>query len=156
MLDDHSPPGEKILPPPDTTEKYSTFLLIIHQVRATGRNQRNSRRPRPPAAAGGPGPGAGPVFGILAKEVVVGTLGVVYGVGEETLPEVIGQHFTPLSAYAFMVMTLVYIPCVAATGAIRRKTNSWKWTALAIGYSLVLGWLQAVIIYQGGRLLGLG
>lgn len=96
------------------------------------------------------------VFGILAKEVVVGTLGVVYGVGEETLPEVIGQHFTPLAAYAFMVMTLVYIPCVAAIGAIRRETNSWKWTALAVGYSLVLGWLLAVIIYQGGRLLGLG
>jgi ferrous iron transport protein B len=94
------------------------------------------------------------IFGILAKEVVVGTLAVVYGVEEAGLGEVIRQHFTPLSAYAFMVMTLIYIPCVATIGAIKRETNSWKWTAFAIGYSLVLGWLLAVLVFQAGRLLG--
>lgn len=96
------------------------------------------------------------VFGILAKEVVVGTLGVLYGVGEAGLAGPIQQHWTPLSAYAFMIMTLIYIPCVATIGAIRRETNSWKWTCFAIGYSLILGWLLAVLIFQGGRLLGLG
>lgn len=95
-------------------------------------------------------------FGILAKEVVVGTLGVVYGVEEASLGDAIRQHWTPLSAYAFMVMTLIYIPCVATIGAIRRETNSWGWTAFAVGYNLVLGWVMAVAIYQGGRLLGLG
>lgn len=95
------------------------------------------------------------VFGVLAKEVVVGTLGVIYGVGEAGLTEAIIQAWTPLSAYAFMVMTLIYIPCVALIGAIKRETNSWGWTTFAIGYSLVLGWLMAVLVYQIGRLLGL-
>lgn len=96
------------------------------------------------------------IFGLLAKEVVVGTLGVVYGTGEAGLVGAIQQMWTPLSAYAFMVMTLIYIPCVAAIGAIKRETNSWKWTGFAIGYSLVLGWLVAFIVYQGGKFLGLG
>ncbi|MGB9803720.1 ferrous iron transport protein B [Desulfofundulus sp.] len=97
------------------------------------------------------------LFGLLAKEVVVSTLGVIYGVGEEakSLIPIIQQHWTPLSAYAFMAMCLIYIPCAATIGAIKRETNSWKWTAFAIGYSLVLGWLVAVIIYQVGHLLGL-
>jgi ferrous iron transport protein B len=95
------------------------------------------------------------VFGFLAKEVVVGTLGVIYGMEEAGLTEVLAQQWTMLSAYAFMVMTLVYTPCVATLGAIKRETNSWGWTAFAVGYSLVLGWLLAVLIYQGGRLFGL-
>ena len=95
------------------------------------------------------------VFGILAKEVVVGTFGVVYGVGEAGLTAAIAAAWTPLSAYAFMAMTLIYIPCVAAIGAIKRETNSWKWTGFAVGYSIVLGWLIAVAIYQIGRLIGL-
>jgi ferrous iron transport protein B len=96
------------------------------------------------------------VFGILAKEVVVGTFGVLYGVGEEGLTEVISTHFTPLTAYAFMVMTLIYTPCVATIAVIRRETGSWWWTLFAVVYTLVLGWVAAVIVYQGGRLLGLG
>ncbi len=96
------------------------------------------------------------MFGILAKEVVVGTLGVVYGAEEEGLTAAIAGMWTPLSAFAFMAMTLIYVPCVAAIGAIKRETNSWKWTGIAIGYSLVLGWIVAVIIFQIGRLAGLG
>ena len=96
------------------------------------------------------------IFGILAKEIVVGTLGTLYGGENGSLASAISQHFTPLSAYAFMVMSLVYIPCIATIGVIRRETNSWKWTALAVGYSLFLGWFLAVLIYQGGRILGLG
>jgi len=96
------------------------------------------------------------VFGILAKEVVVGTLGVIYGVEEAGLSSVVAQYWTPLSAYAFMVMTLIYIPCVATIGTIKRETNSWGWTAFAVGYTLVLGWLMAVLVYQAGSLLGLG
>jgi len=94
------------------------------------------------------------MFGLLAKEVVVGTLGVVYGTGEEGLADAVRVHFTPLSAYAFMVMALIYVPCVATIAAIRRETNSWGWAAFAIGYSLALGWIMAVLVYQVGRLLG--
>lgn len=96
------------------------------------------------------------IFGILAKEVVVGTFGVLFGVGEEGLTEVIQTHFTPLTAYAFMVMTLIYTPCVATVAVIRRETGSWWWTLFAVGYTLILGWVAAVIVYQGGMLLGLG
>jgi len=96
------------------------------------------------------------IFGILAKEVVVGTLGVLYGMDEAGLSQAIAQHWTPLSAYAFMVMTLIYVPCMAVIGAIRQETNSWGWTVFAIAYSLVLGWVMAVLVFQGGRLLGLG
>jgi ferrous iron transport protein B len=94
------------------------------------------------------------IFGILAKEVVVGTLGVIYGAQEAGLTEVISQFWTPLSAYAFMVMTLIYIPCVAVIATIKRETNSWGWTFFAVGYSLVLGWLMAVLVYQVGSLFG--
>ncbi len=95
------------------------------------------------------------IFGLLAKEIVVGTLAVVYGAGEAGLAAAISSVFTPLSAFSFMVMVLVYSPCVATIAAIRRETDSRGWTAFAIGYSLVLGWVLAFVIYQGGKLLGL-
>lgn len=94
------------------------------------------------------------LFGLAAKEAIISTLGVLYGVGEEGLGKVITQFWTPLSAYAFMVFVLVYIPCAATIGTIRRETNSWGWAAFAVGYTLFLGWLLAVLIYQAGRLLG--
>ncbi len=96
------------------------------------------------------------IFGVVAKEIVVGTLGVVYGAEGAGLTTAIAQSWLPLSAFAFMAMTLVYIPCVATIGAIKKETNSWRWTAFAVGYSLVLGWVVAVAIYQIGRLIGLG
>jgi len=91
------------------------------------------------------------LFGILAKEVVVGTFGTLYGVEKAGLTNVIQGVFTPLSAYAFMVMSLIYIPCIAAIATIKRETN-WRWAFLAVGYSLILGWLMAVGIYQVGKI----
>lgn len=99
------------------------------------------------------------VFGAIAKELIVGTLGVLYGSGvgsgETGLIGAIQANWTPLSAYAFLVMSLVYMPCVATMAAIRRETGSKAWTALAMAYPLVLGWALAVIVYQAGRLIGL-
>lgn len=86
------------------------------------------------------------IFGIMAKEVVVGTLGTLYG-GEEGLRVALVHYFTPFSAYAFMLMCLIYIPCVSAIATIKRETN-WRWTALAVGYSLLLGWIVSVLFYQ--------
>lgn len=93
-------------------------------------------------------------FGVLAKEVVVSTLGVVYGVQEAGLTQVIAQHWTPLAAYSFMVMSLLYTPCAAAIATIRRETNSLGWTAFAVGYTMLLAWGAAVLVYQVGSLLG--
>lgn len=94
------------------------------------------------------------IFGLAAKEIVVSTLAVVYAAGETGLEAVLSERWTALGAYAFMVMSLIYIPCVASIAAIRKETRSWGWAAFAVGYSLLLGWLAAVLIFQGGRLLG--
>ena len=92
------------------------------------------------------------IFGILAKEVVVGTLGTLYGVEEEGLKKVLPRYFTKLSAFSFMTMSLLYIPCIAAIGAIKQETGSWKWTALAVSWSLFIGWTIAVLFYQAGKI----
>jgi len=91
-------------------------------------------------------------FGIMAKEVVVGILGTLYGVDGAGLTGVLQQHFTPLSGYAFLVMIALYIPCVATIAVIKKETN-WKWAGLAAGYTFVLGWTISVMIYQVGRLI---
>ena len=94
------------------------------------------------------------IFGTAAKEVVVGTLGTLYGVAEGTLGTILKAHFTSLSALAFMVFSLIYIPCVATIAIIKKETNSWKWTSFVVGYSVVLAWLVSFFVYQGGKLIG--
>ncbi|NCA92850.1 ferrous iron transport protein B [bacterium] len=109
------------------------------------------------------------VSGVVAKEIVVGTLGVLYGVGENSgtdihsLKEALKKDsypdgrpvFTPLIAYALMVFVLLYIPCLSTAAVIKKETGSWGWTAFSISYSTALAWMAAFIIYQGGRLFGL-
>ena len=92
-------------------------------------------------------------------------MAIIYGLGE-----VIGEAaiegevsgfsatlrsvgFTNISAYAFMVFTLLYTPCVAAIGVIKRETNSWKWTGFSLAYQLIVAWGGAFIVYQVGTLL---
>ncbi|SDC00904.1 ferrous iron transport protein B [Desulfurella multipotens] len=92
------------------------------------------------------------IFGLLAKETVVGTMGTLFG-GEDKLSIALPHLFSPLSAYAFMVMSLLYIPCIATIGVIYRETNSLKWTAFSVFYSLFIGWISATLIYQIGSIL---
>lgn len=96
----------------------------------------------------------GLIFGILAKEVVVGTFGTLFSVGEEALGTTIMAQlgWTPLIAYAFMAFCLIYVPCVGTIAIIKRETNSWKWTGFAVGYTMALGWIVAFLIYQVGSL----
>lgn len=96
------------------------------------------------------------VFGILAKEVVVSTLGVVYAAGEGGLRSVLASKFSPLAAYSFLTMVLIYTPCAATLGAIKSETQSWKWPIISAVYLFVLAWIVSFIIYQGGLLLGIG
>lgn len=96
------------------------------------------------------------VFGILAKEVVVSTLGVVYAAGEGSLRSVLASNFSPLAAYSFLAMVLIYTPCAATLGAIKSETQSWKWPIISAVYLFVLAWIVSFIIYQGGLLLGIG
>jgi ferrous iron transport protein B len=96
------------------------------------------------------------LFGVVAKEAVVSILGVLYGTGQEALSTVLAMNWTALSAYSFLVMTLLYIPCAGTIGAIKAETGSWKWTLFAVAYTFVLAWLVAFLVYRGGLLLGLG
>ena len=88
--------------------------------------------------------------GLIAKESVVATFEIL-------LPEGgLQALFTPLSAYAFMIFTLLYMPCIAAFSAIRREMNNWRWTLTAVLYQTGVAWLISFLVYQGGRLLGFG
>ncbi len=89
--------------------------------------------------------------GVVAKEVVVGTLATIHGGEKESLIPVLQRYFTPLSAYAFMVMSLLYLPCIATFAAIRRELG-WRWALFTAGYTLILGYLTATAIHQIGRL----
>jgi len=94
--------------------------------------------------------------GIVAKEAVVSTLGMVYAGVEEgaKLIAAVQQAFTPLTAVSFMVMTLLYTPCAAVIGTVKRETDSLKWTLFIIAYTFLVAWIAAVAVYQFGRLLG--
>ena len=142
--------------------------------------------------------------GFIAKEIVVTTMGQIYGKEEEKKEEppafgeevkeiglsfgkavvdagrnvvstfgvatlsieddektsswrgVLKEQFSPLSALAFMAFTLLYMPCVVTAAAFKHEFGTWKWFGVATGYGLILAWLVALVIYQGGRLLGLG
>ncbi|QXE86159.1 ferrous iron transport protein B [Geomonas nitrogeniifigens] len=140
------------------------------------------------------------ISGVIAKEIVVGTMGEIYAPKKEEQAEVptlqedlkeIGVSFgaacskavktllylpvpeekekdrsalkqallgvfTPLSSYAFMVFVLLYMPCVVAIAAMRQEFGTWKWAVVGLGYQTALAWCAALIVYQGGRLLGLG
>lgn len=111
--------------------------------------------------------GAAVVTGIMAKEAVVSTLGILYGADDvstepdeaEEASEVMlatdmATAFTPLAALAFMVFTQLYSPCVTALGTIKKETGSWKWMAFAFFYTCAVAWFAALIVYQGGKLLG--
>lgn len=93
-------------------------------------------------------------FGFIAKEVVVGTTGVLYGVGEEKLPQAIAASgaFNPVTAYAFMAFVLIYVPCVATLGAIKQEAG-WKWSLFATAYELILAYLVALVIVAVGGAL---
>lgn len=94
--------------------------------------------------------------GLIARESIVSTLGILHGTGEEALGALAGVLqgvYSPLSAYSFMVFVLLFIPCVAAVNAVRREMNSTKWTVFTFAFQAVVAWLAAFIVYQGGSLI---
>ena len=98
------------------------------------------------------------VTGLIAKENVVGTFGVLTSGLEEVAENGwqiwanMRELFTPLSAYSFLIFNLLCAPCFAAMGAIKREMNSAKWTAFAIGYQCVFAYVVSLIVYQLGML----
>ncbi len=101
------------------------------------------------------------ITGLIAKENVVGTFGILYGFSEveENGAEIWGQlqaAFTPLAAYSYLVFNLLCAPCFAAIGAMKREMNSAKWTWFAVGYQCVFAYIISLCIYQFGLLFGQG
>ncbi|WP_195279827.1 ferrous iron transport protein B [Clostridium sp. J1101437_171009_A5] len=98
------------------------------------------------------------VTGLIAKENVVSTFGVLFGLGAEVTEEssellaAVGTQFTGLTAYSFMIFNLLCAPCFAAMGAIKREMNSPKWTVAAIGYMCGFAYLVSLMVYQFGLL----
>ena len=114
--------------------------------------------------------GAAIATGIMAKEAVVSTIGILYGADEDAistdsdeetdetaqtlLATAMGGAFTPLTALAFMVFSQLYSPCMTALGTIKKETQSWKWMGFAFVYTCAVAWIASLIVYQGGKLLG--
>ena len=92
------------------------------------------------------------ITGLVAKENIVGTLGILYGAGEGTVWQNIGAAFTPITGYSFLVFNLLCAPCFAAIGAIKREMNNARWTWFAIGYQCVFAYAVALMINQFGAL----
>ncbi len=98
------------------------------------------------------------IFGLVAKEVVVGTFSSLFGVAEEGAGIAAAMHgiFTPLTAYVFMVFVLLYIPCFAALGTIKQETGGWKWPLIMSVTTLITAYVVAFIVYMVGLALGFG
>ena len=92
------------------------------------------------------------ITGLVAKENIVGTLGVLYGGGDGSVYDAMAAAFTGITAYSFLVFNLLCAPCFAAIGAIKREMNSRKWTWFAIGYQCVFAYVIALMINQFGNL----
>ena len=92
------------------------------------------------------------ITGLVAKENIVGTLGILYGGGDGTVYQNIGAAFTGISGFSFLVFNLLCAPCFAAIGAIKREMNNAKWTWFAIGYQCGLAYVVALMINQFGGL----
>lgn len=98
------------------------------------------------------------ITGLIAKENVVGTFGVLFGGFDEVAENGwqiwsnVREVFSPLAAYSFLVFNLLCAPCFAAMGAIRREMHNGKWTAFAIGYQCLFAYAVSLVIYQLGML----
>ena len=92
------------------------------------------------------------ITGLIAKENIVGTLGILYGGGDGSVYSNLASAFTPITAYSFLVFNLLCAPCFAAIGAIKREMNNAGWTWFAIGYQCGFAYVIALMINQFGNL----
>ena len=88
------------------------------------------------------------ITGLVAKENIVGTMGILYGGGDGTVYQALAGAFTTASGFSFLVFNLLCAPCFAAMGAIKREMNSAKWFWFAIGYQCGFAYLVALVVYR--------
>jgi ferrous iron transport protein B len=92
------------------------------------------------------------ITGLVAKENIVGTMGILYGGGDQTAWQALSAAFTGVTGFSFLVFNLLCAPCFAAIGAIKREMNNTKWTWFAIGYQCGLAYIVALMVTQFGWL----
>ncbi len=94
------------------------------------------------------------IFGFVAKEIVIGSLAVIYGLSGDSLGHALGQQLDWVQAYSFMLFTLIYTPCLSTIATLRSESKDMRYTLLTILWSLGLAWAVSLIFYQGARALG--
>jgi ferrous iron transport protein B len=94
------------------------------------------------------------IFGFVAKEIVIGSLAVIYGMEGDSLMGLMAQKLDWVQAYSFMLFTLVYTPCLSAVATLRNESKSLGFMLGSIAWSLLLAWLASFVFYQGARWLG--
>ena len=96
------------------------------------------------------------IFGLLAKEVVIESLGVIFAVqGDAAIAATLSGLLDPVQALALMVFVLLYTPCIAAVGTIKKETQSWKWAGVSVAYQMLLAYIISLaIIIVGGFFIG--
>lgn len=94
------------------------------------------------------------IFGFVAKEIVIGSLAVIYGLEGTALTQHMAQHLSWVQAYSFMLFTLVYTPYLSTIATLRSESRDWRFTLATVGWSLVLAWLLSFTFYQTARWLG--
>jgi ferrous iron transport protein B len=94
------------------------------------------------------------IFGLASKEIIIGTLGTLYGVGQGALVSAIPMHITPLGALSFMFFVLLYVPCLATIAIIRQESGSWRYAVLQPMMTIAIAWLVSFSVYHAGLLFG--
>ncbi|MDP2963606.1 MAG: ferrous iron transport protein B [Sulfurimicrobium sp.] len=94
------------------------------------------------------------IFGFVAKEIVIGSLAVIYGLEGSALMSTMAQQLDWVQAYSFMLFTLIYTPCLSTLATLRNESRSYAYTALALAWPLALAWVLSFAFYQGARSLG--
>ena len=88
------------------------------------------------------------LFGFVAKEIVLGALAVIYGVGQDNLASVVANRIDGIQAYSFMLFVLIYTPCLSTVAVLKQESRSWSFTALAVAWPLVLAWVVSFVFYR--------
>jgi ferrous iron transport protein B len=93
------------------------------------------------------------IFGFIAKEVVIGSLAVIYGLNNVAVSQHIGETVTFIQGYSFCIFCLLYTPCLTTVATLLNESKSWKFTLFSLGFSLILAWVSSFIFYQSALFL---
>ncbi|KAF0205660.1 MAG: ferrous iron transport protein [Gallionellaceae bacterium] len=94
------------------------------------------------------------IFGFVAKEIVIGSLAVIYGLSGQALSGALALQLDWVQAYSFMLFTLIYTPCLSTIATLRSESKNNGFMLLSLGWSLALAWVVSFVFYQGARALG--